>query len=124
VNFIVPGSALLLLNNQYGKPHVWFILTDPDASGQVLAVMLCTRRRHSDTTTILAPGEYSFGDPVEGAIDYGVAKLCSVSVLEALVRKDRARMCESLSAKLLERVLAGLKASGHVPNWVAKYLDP
>jgi len=124
VHFFVAGSAVLLFTAQQGKPHVWFILTDPDGDNRVLAVMLVTRRRHTDETTILAPGEYPFGNPVEGAIAYGETKLFPVNWLTDMVRKNKARMCEPLSSELLARVLAGIKVSGHVPNWVGEYFDP
>lgn len=123
MHFFAAGSAVLLITTQQGKPHVWFVLTDPDSENKVLAVMLVTRRRHTDETTVLAPGEYSFGDPVEGAT-YGETKLFPVNWLAEMVRKNRARMCEPLSSELLVRVLAGVRVSGHVPNWVLEYLGP
>lgn len=121
-----PGSALLLYNHgQQSHEHVWFVLTDPDPQGKVLAVMLCTRRRHSDSTTIFVPGEYPFGAvPTEGVIDYGVTRLFPESVLIGWLTSGNATSKPSLSAAQLKRVLEGLKASGHVPNWVGPYLDP
>lgn len=117
------GSAVLLLNNRNGKPHVWFILTDPDASGKVLAVMLRTRRRHTDDTVILKVGEYEFGNPnAEGAIDYGQATLFPIERLANWIRDGRAQLRSALSQGLLVRVRNGLNDSGHTPNWVMDYL--
>jgi hypothetical protein len=79
VHFVAAGSAILLLNNQKGKPHVWFVLTDPDPNGKVLIVMLRTRRHHTDDTTVIAVGEYDFGDAVEGVIDYGATETLALS---------------------------------------------
>ena len=84
--------------------------------------MLRTRRRHTDDTVILAPGEYDFGEAVEGAIDYGATELVPVVKLVAQIRSNRAQMKTPLSSDLLDRVAAGLRASAHTPNWVAAYL--
>lgn len=124
MDFIVAGSAILLLDNKHGFPHVWFVLTNPDADGKILIAMLRTHRVHTDHTTILAPGEYAFGDNVEGCIDYSETQLVPTEKLAARIRNGTARTYPSLSPELLVRAQAGLLVSGHVPNWVVTYLRP
>ena len=118
-----PGSAVLICIAKFGPPHVWFVLSEPDDQGKVLSVMLCTRRHHSDPTTIFVPGEYAFGDPTEGAIAYGETRLFPLVKLQEWLANGGAKNCAPLSEEQLGRVLAGLRVSGFVPNWVVTYLD-
>lgn len=122
MNPFPPGTAILLLDNKKGKPHVWFVLTEPDDVGKVLAVMLVTRKPgRTDDTTVFAPGEYQFGPvAVEGAIDYGEAWLFSVDVLAKKVHDGKAKIRTPLSPALLQRVRAGIR-SPYAPNWVEGY---
>ena len=123
MNFIVAGSAVLILGGQQDKPHIWFILTNPDEDDRVLVVMLRSRQRHTDNTTILAPGEYEFGSPVEGAIDYGETMLFPVTKLLGKIQNNRAQMRKPMTPDLHARVLAGACISGHTPNWAISYLQ-
>jgi hypothetical protein len=124
VDFILAGSAVLISHHQHQeKSHVWFILTNPDVSNRVRAVMLRTRRRHTESTVVLAPGEYPFGDPtVEGTVDYGEAWLFPVPKLVRMIQRDQARMCQRMSDDLLARVRDGLLRSSHTPHWALEYV--
>lgn len=105
-----------------GKPHVWFLLTEADQENRVLAVMLVTRRRHSDGTTAIQPGEHPFVT-AESVISYGETKLIPLDKLQLWLDTGRALPMEPLSPELLSRIGNGLRISGFTPNWVISYLD-
>lgn len=124
LSFIRKGTAVLL--DHGGGTHVWFILTDPDPEGKVLAVPLVTRKRHSDQACLLAKGEYDFKnppDPREGAIFYSDCRTWPTNKLDSMIRNGEAVYCPAPDAALLERIIAGVLISGFTPQTFKDYLS-
>lgn len=58
------GRAILFRESAHAKPHLWFILTDPDGNPpRVVAVMLRTAQRFTDETVVLHSGAASVVHP-------------------------------------------------------------
>ncbi len=57
------GDTIILPKPGAEKEHLWVVVTNPDPNtGEVIMVNLTTQRPHSDTTTVLLPGEHPFLD--------------------------------------------------------------
>ena len=56
---IIRAGRSLLLSDP--KPHLWFVLTDPERKNdRVVAVMISTVKHYSDPTLILEVGDHPF----------------------------------------------------------------
>ena len=68
------GQTLTIAGRTPQEYHLWLVLTDPDReSGKVVAVMVVSKRKHTDPTTLLVPGEHPFLKHPSN-VDYGSAK--------------------------------------------------
>jgi hypothetical protein len=116
------GRALLLSGTAAAvpSPHLWLILTDPDASGQVLGVMVVSLKSFSDRTVLLAAGEHPFIRH-ESSVDFGSARRLKVSRLAAAAGDGRCRLLSDLTPELLRRVRAGLHASPRTVHHIRDY---
>lgn len=105
------GRSFLLVGGEIGKPHLWFVLTDPDpVTKQVVRVMMVSAQPHTDNTVVIVVGDHPWVE-WESNVDYGTARFVPVSKLEAAVAQGRLRLKEDMSAELLGRVRAGLLVS-------------
>lgn len=92
-------------------PHLWFVLTDPDESnGEVVVVMLVTKKAHTDETCELEPGDHEF-IAHRSAISYSTARRVSAVRIARGLSEGIVELREDMSAQLLERARAGLLAS-------------
>jgi hypothetical protein len=116
MNVIRAGASLLLAEPPLYKPHLWFVLTDPQGkSEQVVVVMVRTVTRFTDPTVVLKPGEHPFIRH-DSAVHYSTARWLSVSRILAAMRDGRCHLKEDLSAALLARVRKGLLVSPFTIN--------
>jgi hypothetical protein len=77
------------------------LITAPDPeSGDAVMVNLTTQQPHSDTTTIIQPGEHPFVDRPT-VVFYADARIVDVKNLEAALRQGVVRRHAPLSAELL-----------------------
>lgn len=108
------GDTVMLPKPGHEKEHLWALITAPDPeSGDAIMVNLTTQRPHSDTTTIIQPGEHPFvGRPT--VVFYADARTVNVNTLEGGLRQGRQHT--ALSAELLQRVQKGLFVSRFTPN--------
>lgn len=120
MNDIRAGRSLRIRDVRMGW-HLFFVVTDPDPTTKVVTVMLVTERPHTDHTCILDVGDHPFVRH-RSSVDYGTARFAPVRKLEEAVRRARASFDADLSDDLLERVRAGLLASGRTPNDVAAHV--
>jgi hypothetical protein len=97
------------------KEHLWALVTAPDSvTGEAIMVNLTTQRTHSDTTTVLLPGEHPFVDRPT-VVFYADARLVKESLLDAGLAEGIGRLHVPLSKTVLVRIQAGLSASPFTP---------
>jgi hypothetical protein len=121
VNVIAAGTALLLSEPPLFKPHLWFVLTDPEGQPEtVVVVMMVTAKKHTDTTVLLQPGDHPFVKH-ESSVHYSSAKWFRVSALTKAMQNGRCHLKETMSPKLLARVRKGLLESAYTIHAVSDY---
>jgi len=110
------GDTVMLPKPGHEKEHLWALITAPDPqSGDAIMVNLTTQRPHSDTTTIIQPGEHSFVDRPT-VVFYADARMVNVNRLEEGLRQGLVRQHAALSAELLQRIQNGLFVSRFTPD--------
>jgi len=114
------GDTVMLPKPGYEKEHLWALITAPDPeSGDTVMVNLTTQRPHSDTTTIIRPGEHPFVDRPT-VVFYADARIVDVKNLEAALRQGVVRQHAPLSAELLRRIQDDLFVSDFTPDKIEK----
>ena len=110
------GDTVMLPKPGHEKEHLWALVTAPDPeSGDAVMVNLTTQRPHSDTTTIIQPGEHPFVDRPT-VVFYADARIVDVKNLEAALRQGLVRQHAPLSPELLQRIQKKLFASNFTPE--------
>ena len=110
------GDTVMLPKPGHEKEHLWALITAPDPeSGDAIMVNLTTQRPHSDTTTIIQPGEHPFVDRPT-VVFYADARMINVKILEEGLRQSLVRQHAALSGELLQRIQKGLFVSRFTPN--------
>lgn len=105
------GRSILLRAPQDTKPHLWFVLTDPDGTPpRVVAVMLRTVRSYTDPTVILQPGDHPFVSH-PSAVHYSSACWFPLHRLARAIAVGECHLKADMSPALLRRVRDGLLAS-------------
>ena|SRR2546426_3108540 len=121
MEFFHAGAAVVLTGHPVPQPHLWLILTDPDPeTDQVVAVMVVSRRPHTDKTLTLLPGDHPF-IAHESSVDYGGVKRLQTARLKAALKNGRGEVKEDVNKDLLRRVRAGLLASSRTPHHMVDY---
>jgi hypothetical protein len=114
------GDTFMLPKPGVEKEHLWALVTAPDsATDEAIMVNLATQRSHSDTTTVLQPGEHPFVDRPTVAF-FADARLVKVSLLDASVQQGIARAHTALSEEVLTRIQNGLLVSPFTPGKIKK----
>lgn len=109
------GDTVMLPKPGQEVEHLWALITAPDPNtGEVIMVNLTTRRPHSDTTTILYPGDHPFVDRPTVVL-YADARLVKVSSLDAGIAQGVGRRGATMTATVLKRVQEGLLSSLFTP---------
>ncbi|MBM3321440.1 MAG: hypothetical protein FJY73_12260 [Candidatus Eisenbacteria bacterium] len=115
------SQSLYLRGRGEPKPHLWFILTNPEGDPpQVVAVMLQTATRFTDETVVLQPGEHSFVRHAS-SVHYSTAKYFSVPAISRALRTGECHLREDVSESLLEKLRAGLLDSPFTVNAIKEY---
>lgn len=110
------GRAILWRHTPGSPFHLWFVLTDPSGSPEtVIAVCLKSKKRFTDDTVILGPGDHPFIRR-ESSVAYSTAGRFRVKELTAALAAGTCHLKEDMSAELLERVRAGLLKSQYTVN--------
>ena len=121
MNVIGAGSSLLLSEPPLYKPHLWFVLTDPEEKlDRVVGVMLRTVTKNTDETVILGPGDHPFIKHAS-SVHYSTAKWFSVEALTKAMQKGRCHLRETMTPELLVRVREGLLESPFTVRAVSEY---
>lgn len=115
-----PGDTFILPKPGGAKEHLWALVTAPDPqTGEAIMVNLTTQRPHSDSTTILQPGEHPFVVRPT-VVFYADARLVEVRLLENGLRQGIGRKHERLSAEILHRIQVGLLVSPFTPEKIKR----
>lgn len=120
MNLVRKGRAVHFVHPHSGA-HLWVVLSDPDANGRVVAVMIRSKRRFSDCTVELSDGDHPFISHAS-VVDYGSATYWTVRRLEEWLANQRAHLRQDVTGKLLARLLRGLCASSYTPNEIREYV--
>ncbi len=121
MELIRAGSSIYFSTHEIPNPHLHFILTDPDGNPEeVVAVMVCTAKWHTDKTVVLEPGDHPFIRH-RSSVQFGGADFLPVGKVQNLIKNKKCFLKEDMSAGLLQRVRAGLLKSIHTKNWVKEY---
>ena len=105
------GDTIILPKPGAEKEHLWVVITNPDPiAGEVIMVNLTTQRPHSETTTILLPGEHPFIDRPTVAF-YHDARLAKAVLLDSCITQRVGRNHASASPELVAKLQDGLLAS-------------
>lgn len=116
MNIIRAGSALLLAEPPHYKPHLWFVLTDPQGKPpRVVAVMVRTVTRFTDPTLVLKAGDHPFIRH-DSAVHYSTARWLNLSGIVAAMKVGKCHLKEDMAGKLLTRVQKGLLDSPFTVN--------
>ena len=110
MNVIGAGSTLLLSDAPLFKPHLWLVLTDPDAQSRVIAVMLRTATRFTDSTVLLNVSDHPFVKH-ESSVHYSTARYLSVPTLLKEMKSGRCHLRDSMTPGLLQKARDGLLSS-------------
>lgn len=121
MHVIQAGRSLLFTERPGALPHLWFILTDPDGDPpEVVAVMVTTRRPHTDDTVILNPGDHPFIRH-ESCVGFSSAQRFRVSKIQAGLAAGWCRLREDMSEALEGRVRNGLLESPYTVHAIRDY---
>ena len=109
------GDTLALPKPGQEKEHLFALITAPDSeSGEAIMINLTTLRPHSDSTTVLQPGDHPFVDRPT-VVFYADARLVKAALLETAIQQGVGRRHEPLSVGLVKRIQEGLLASPFTP---------
>ena len=96
--------------------HLWVLITKPDpASREAIMVNITTQRPHSDTTTVLKPGDHPFIQR-PSVVFYADARTVDTRLLDQAVASGAFRAHTAFSGSVLARIQAGVSASPFTPK--------
>lgn len=121
---VVCAGCTLYIPDRDAGPHLWVALADPiPPRNEVPLVMLVTRKRYTDQTVILVPGDHPFVR-VETSVSYGTLKFVPVSQLESSIARKHIKVRDDLAAALLLRIQQGVFSSPHTVHVHASRCHP
>lgn len=124
MNPITAGSAILFSEPPLNRPHIWYVLTEPEGKPPaVIAVMMQTVKRHTDETVVLQPGDHPFIKHAS-SVHYSTARRLEVPALLRAMESGRCHLRDSMTPALLARVRQGLIDSPFTVNAVRDYCLP
>lgn len=112
------GGAFLDLSSA-GTPHLWFICTEADADGNVVAISVSTVRANAETTCVLDVGDHPFVHH-ESSMVYRLATLVSVSELAKKRKIGSHKVRPDATPALLKRIREGALVSPMTPRNVKR----
>ena len=116
------GTTLLLSESPGVKPHLWFVVTDPEGTpARVVAVMMRSAKRFTDETVVLKRGGDHPFVKHESSIHYSSARWFDISAIVKAMRNGRCHLKENMSPELLSRVRNGLLKSPFTVHALSDY---
>lgn len=124
MELVCAGRAFILSGLVLGaplKPHLFFILTDPDpVTGTVIAAMVVTAKAHTDKTVTLHAGDHPFIRH-ESNVDFSVAGYIHPARLQRALAQGKCDIQPDIDAALLAKVRIGLLTSSRTINEIGDY---
>jgi len=114
------GNTFLLYDDDYPKPHLHVVITDPDQSDCVVLVSITTERDRSDTMTRLAAGCHPFIN-LPSVITYNYSKLLPCTQIKNMIASGDATAKEDASETIVRRAQAGLLETTRAPQEVKEF---
>lgn len=109
------GDTISLPKPGAEKEHLWILISNPDPqTGEAIMVNLTSQRPHSDTMTILQPGEHPFIDRPTVAF-YADARFVNAALLDSSITQGVGRSHATAPPALLRKLQSGLLASPFTP---------
>jgi len=124
---IIKSGKMILLRPRDNKlpqdPHLWLVLTDlPKPNGLVVAVMVCTQTKFTDTTLILKEGDHPFIRH-DTSVQYTSARYLQVFYIIREMGLGRCHLRPDMSKELLKRVQKGLIESPSTVTAIRDYCE-
>lgn len=121
MDLVRPGRALLLRESPGAKPHLWFVLTEPEGNpARIIAVMLRTKQRFTDPTLVLVAGDHPFVRH-DSSVHFSTARWFTVSALQNAFRTGHCSLQADMTGDLLRRVREALLRSPFTINAIREY---
>ena len=115
-----PGDAFLGGGQVHGRHHLWIIINEPVAHGEVaLFVNATSLAEGMEETCVLRPGDHAFIKH-DSCIHFAAAKSATIKQLETLEARGLIHRRPPVSPTLLAKIRAGAQIS---PNLPKKYLS-
>lgn len=112
------GDSWMLPKPGQVTEHLWVLITKPDPITQeVIMVNITTQRAHSDTTTILNPGDHPFIQR-PSVVLYADARITDIRLLDQAVASRSFRSHSAFSPAVLQRIQSGIGTSLFTPKKV------
>jgi len=110
------GDSFMLPKPGQETEHLWVLITNPDpATHEAIMVNVTTQRPHSETTTILNPGDHPFVQK-PSVISYADARKVDVRLLDDSVRRGSFRAHVRFQSAVLKRIQDGVLKSALTPK--------
>ena len=121
MNVVGAGRTFLFAPAPHDKPHLWLVLTDPDGDpAEVIAVMVCTVRAHTDPTIILQVGDHPF-IVHESCVHYSTATKLSLTRILTAQKRGHCQFRDDLSREILNKIRRGLLTSPYTVIAIKEY---
>ena len=117
------GDTVLMHNLSGGNPipHLWFVVTEPDPSTHLCAmVSLTTLKNEKDQTVLLHPKEHPFMTQTS-TVFFSGAMVVDERVIEARIAERKVTPHVCCSPQLLALLRQGITASPHTPKKVVVF---
>ena len=101
-------------------PHLWIIVTEADANGDVVIANVTTLQESADQTVILRKGNHPFIHH-DSVVRFGDARIVKMNSIKAQLTAATIQPREACSKELLAEIQAGVLASDHTPRKVITF---
>ena len=110
------GDTFLLPKPGDDIEHLWVLITAADpTTHNAIMLNVTTRRPHSDSTTVLNPGDHPFVHK-PSVIFYADARIVDVRLLDQLVKQGSFKSHAPFDRGVLTRIQNGVQQSRFTPN--------
>lgn len=110
------GASFMLPKPGQETEHLWVLITHPDpVTHEAIMVNVTSQRPHSDTTTILNPGDHPFIKQ-SSVVFYADARTVDTRLLDAAVQRGAYRGHAAFDAAVIVRIQGGVAVSPFTPR--------
>jgi hypothetical protein len=110
------GDSFMLPKPGLTTEHLWVLITKPHPQTcEAIMVNVTTQRPHSDTTTILHPGDHPFVQK-PSVIFYADARIVDTRLLDQALQNGAYQSHAVFEPTVMTRIQAGVAASPFTPK--------